>query len=345
MEVKSAAEKELIDGMPRDNRGFWQPERGTAPPNPLFTWPPKPGAALKWLFGMPGYLFPWHVIYMAIAILTWLYLQPALSRCVEFRADWILEMFVRNIAMLTVITSLWHLRFWSLKSQGFKYKYTKEWMAKGKRKFLGSSQLFDNVFWSLISGGIVWTAYEIAFIWAYANEIIPYLNPREHPIYFVLMLCSIQLWRLFHFYWVHRLLHWPPLYKAAHYLHHKNINIGPWSGMAMHPIEHIIYFSGVLIHWIIPSHPIHVLMNTQHAAFTPAQGHLGFETFEIKETKNVPGGSFFHQLHHRYFECNYGEQDLPFDHWFGTSHDGSPEAHSRMREKRKASHNIRTGTD
>ena len=44
----------LIDGMPRDKRGFWQPERGTAPPSPLFAWPPRPAEAFKWLFGFPG---------------------------------------------------------------------------------------------------------------------------------------------------------------------------------------------------------------------------------------------------------------------------------------------------
>ena len=32
--------------------------------------------------------------------------------------------------------------------------------------------------------------------------------------------------------------------------------------------------------------------------------------------------SFFHYLHHRYFECNYGNSKLPLDRWFGTFHDG-----------------------
>ncbi len=43
--------------------------------------------------------------------------------------------------------------------------------------------------------------------------------------------------------------------------------------------------------------------------------------------------NFFHYLHHRYFGCNYGDPTLPFDHWFGTDHDGSAEARARMTEK------------
>ena len=71
-------QRQPTDGMPRDARGFWQPERGTAPANPWFSWPLKPGQALKWLFGFPGYLYPWNLLYMGIAALTWLHFQPAL---------------------------------------------------------------------------------------------------------------------------------------------------------------------------------------------------------------------------------------------------------------------------
>ena len=49
---------------------------------------------------------------------------------------------------------------------------------------------------------------------------------------------------------MHRLLHWKPLYKHVHYLHHKNVNPNPWSGMAMHPVEIVIYLSvaGLLLY-------------------------------------------------------------------------------------------------
>ncbi len=336
MENVRAEKDGLSDGMPRDARGFWQPEHGTAPPNPLFTWPLKPLPILQWLY---HYLFPWNLIYMAIATLTWLYLQPDLARAATFRVDWILEIYVRNQVMLILIVSAWHIRLWATKAQGLQYKYTSDWMATGgKRQFLWGNQLRDNIFWSCVSGGTIWTAYEALMLWAYANDIIPYIDPRQQPVYFILLLCAIPLWRLFHFYWVHRLLHWPPLYKAGHYLHHKNINIGPWSGLAMHPLEHVLYYSCILIHWIVPSHPIHMLLNAQHASFTPAQGHVGFETMVVTGKAGIPAGSFFHQLHHRYFECNYGEPDIPFDAWFGTSHDGSPEAHAAMRAKRRAVH-------
>ena len=158
-------------------------------------------------------------------------------------------------------------------------------------------------------------------MWAYANGNIPYLEWTTHPVFFVLLFFLIPVWREFHFYWVHRFLHWKPLFKSVHYLHHLNVNPGPWSGLAMHPIECFGYFSCIMIHWIIPSHPLHMLFNAQLTALTPAGGHHGFEG-PILDRK-LPTGSYFHYLHHRYYQYNFGETLIPFDKWFGTFHDGS----------------------
>ena len=324
----------LIDGMPRDERGYWHPEEGTPPPSPLFAWPPKPLEAFKYLFSFPGYLFPWNMIFCGIAVVTYLYFQPALSRCVTLQPGWILEMFVRNLVLLVIFYSGLHYWYWSRKSQGRQYKFNTEWMETGKRKFLWRDQLLDNIFWCCCSGVPIWTAYEVLMMWAYANEMLPYINPQKHPVYFILLLVFMPIIRIFHFYWVHRLLHWPPLFKRVHYLHHKNINVGPWSGIAMHPIEHLVVFSSVLIHWIVPSHPIHMLMNAQDNVLPPALGHMGFQQLLLKGNLKVPASNGFHHLHHRFFECNYGEPRMPLDYWFGTYHDGSPEAHKVILKKK-----------
>merc|ERR1711934_617800 len=114
------------------------------------------------------------------------------------------------------------------------------------------------------------------------------------PAWSVTWLLLIPIWREFHFYWIHRMIHWKPLYRTVHYLHHKNVNPGPWSGLSMHPVEHMQYFSVVLIHLFVPSHPVHFFFNAQHTALTPASGHLGFHG-PFGEEKvpggGVPGGS------------------------------------------------------
>merc|ERR1711934_353252 len=115
------------------------------------------------------------------------------------------------------------------------------------------------------------------------------------PAWSVTWLLLIPIWREFHFYWTHRLIHWKPLYKTVHYLHHRNVNPGPWSGLSMHPVEHLFYFSVVLIHFVVPSHPLHFFFNGQHTALTPSAGHHGFEGPVAGDM--VPTGSYFHYLH------------------------------------------------
>ena len=315
----------------RDSRGEWQPEERPATA-PLWSWPPRPSAVLKWFLGYPGYVLPWSALFWLIAIATWLYTQPELSRMAEFRADWIAQIYLRNVGLLVLFAGGLHLRLYTFRGQGSKYKFNPKWLGKKNSTFLWGSQLRDNIFWSVASGCTIWTAYEALMMWAYAHGVIPYVNWETQPVTFAVVLVASLLWHEAHFYFTHRLTHWKPLYRSAHYVHHKNVNVGPWSGLAMHPIEHIIYFSSVLIFWIVPSHPIHTMFALQWAAVGPAPGHAGFDKIELKGKASVPG-DFFHYLHHRYFECNYGSTMLPFDRWFGSFHDGSPEAHARMQQR------------
>ncbi|MDE2739349.1 MAG: hypothetical protein OXH47_07460, partial [Paracoccaceae bacterium] len=46
----------------RDRRGHWKPFEKIEYA-PLFVWPIKPVKLIKWIFGFPGYLYPWNIIY------------------------------------------------------------------------------------------------------------------------------------------------------------------------------------------------------------------------------------------------------------------------------------------
>ena len=71
------------------------------------------------------------------------------------------------------------------------------------------------------------------------------------------------------------------------------MKVGPWSGLSMHPVEHVIYFSVVLIHLVVPSHPLHFIFNLQHTALSPIQGHSGYDQIELTKKTKVPHSSFF----------------------------------------------------
>jgi len=272
--------------------------------------------------GYPGYFAPWNLIYYATCAISHKYTTPALEVCKTFEIGWLSQLFLRNQLLLWIFAGGWHaVLYWPFRVNGMNKKYERKWPAKG-RKFLFGDQNYENVFMSCTSGVLIWTAYEALFLraWSLGRAKGMYLNIFERPRDFLLQLILIPFWREFHFYWIHRMIHWGPLYKFVHYLHHKNVNPGPWSGLSMHPVEHLFYFSVVAPHLWISGHPLHMFFNAQHTALTPAGGHHGFHGPVCDEM--VPTGSYFHYLHHRYFECNYGEATIPLDRWFGTFRDG-----------------------
>ena len=147
------------------------------------------------------------------------------------------------------------------------------------------------MFHSVVSGFTIWTSYEVITMWAFANNLIPFLSWEASPFWFIVLFLVIPIFRDAHFYLVHRLLHFKFLYKHVHSLHHKNIDIGPWSGLAMHPIEHLYYYSCIGPSLVILASPFAFMWNGVHLLISPAASHSGWEDhFQADQ---------YHYLHHR----------------------------------------------
>ena len=303
--------------------------------SPMFALPPNFGAILRWT------LRQWLVvtersILVVISLLSWLFFQPSLEVTATLSADWIAALYIRNLLLMVAVAGGLHLYFYSRKTQGDALRYDKRDLSDQKKIFSFKNQLADNMFWTLASGVTIWTLYEVLMFWAMGNGYAPVLYWSDNPIWFILLFLLTPIWISFHFYWVHRWLHWPPLYRLAHALHHRNTNVGPWSGLSMHPVEHVIFFSSILIHFILPSSPVHILFHMQHQSLTAATSHTGYEAMLINDKKHLALGTFHHQMHHRYFDCNYGNLEMPWDKWFGSFHDGTEESHDAFKQRRRA---------
>lgn len=303
----------------------------------IFKWPPQPGFLMRW-FARNWLVLSERVIMVLLAVAMWLWVYPSFDTAKTFEFGWVARTYAINLVLVFAIAGLLHWYFYIRRGQGKQLKFDHRDMARGNKLWNFSNQVHDNMFWSLGSGVALLTAFMVVTMWLMANGYAPTITPAGNPLWFVLSLVLLPIWSAFHFYWVHRLLHVPFLYRRVHSLHHRNVSIGPWSGFAMHPAEHFLYISSLCIHWVVPSDPILVIFHVIYLGPGAAMTHTGYEELLIRDKRRLALGTFYHQLHHRYYECNYGNQEMPWDRWFGTFHDGSPEATAETRARKKRMH-------
>ena len=79
--------------------------------------------------------------------------------------------------MLLVAGGL-HLYFYTFGRQGAERKFDPRGMGTNDRKFFARNQVWDNMLWTCASGVTIWTAYEAGFMWAYANDLLPFYHRR-----------------------------------------------------------------------------------------------------------------------------------------------------------------------
>ena len=328
--------KNLKANSEKANGWNYHPDLPLANPS-IFVWPPNPNFLLDWV--VTNWLsLSERVLLVITSILLWKFCYPSFNSAQTFSFGWIAQTYSVNfLTVLTVAGSL-HWYFYIYNGQERRLKFDPRGMGKNNKLWDFSNQVHDNIFWSLGSGVSQLTAFMVITMWLMANEISPTITVSANPIWFVLSLMILPIYSAFHFYWIHRLLHLPVLYKKFHYLHHRNVSVGPWSGFSMHPVEHFLYISSLCIHWLVPSDPILVIFHVLWLGPGAAMTHTGYENLLIKDKRRLALGTFYHQLHHRYYECNYGNQEMPWDRWFGTFHDGSNESTVQTRKRKVKLH-------
>ncbi|MEO0367872.1 MAG: sterol desaturase family protein [Pseudomonadota bacterium] len=291
----------------------------------------------------------WHpfntqFLFLPLALVVWFYFTPSLERAAEFRFDWMFEIWLRNMVLITAIVTPLHLWLHTFNKQEKDLRYDKADLGEKDKRFLFGDQLYDNVFLTLTSGVLFWTLWESFMLWAYANGVATLITFESNPIWFIALLLFIPYWAIFFFDLQHRIMHSEFLYKHVHSWHHKNGSTGPWSGLAMHPVEHFVLMMDNILYLIVASHPIHVIYNLMFHGIGAPTSHVGFESLKIGKHFRINMGDFYHQIHHRFFDINFGAERSPLDKWQDTFHDGTNEGHKRFLQRRKEIRRARAKT-
>ena len=137
---------------------------------------------------------------------------------------------------------------------------------------------------------------------------------------FAVSLVAFDTW----FYWMHRLLHWKPLYRVAHKWHHLAITPVVWSNNSDTLLDNLFLQS----YWLVAHlrFPVSPAILAAHKLYDQITGMIGHSGIEYGGTLCRPPSLLIsvthHDQHHRYFQCNYATHFTLWDRLLGTLHDG-----------------------
>ncbi|TIO06244.1 MAG: sterol desaturase family protein, partial [Mesorhizobium sp.] len=113
---------------------------------------------------------------------------------------WILRLFIVNCAALLIFFGAFELRLYIMRAQGNRFKYNGKWPSEQKSKaFFFENQNIDNMLRTFGTGMPIWTAIEVAILYAYANGYVPWLTFAEDPVYLFCLALVVPIIHETHF--------------------------------------------------------------------------------------------------------------------------------------------------
>lgn len=112
-------------------------------------------------------------------------------------------------------------------------------------------------------------------------------------------------------YYVHRSLHYKPLFRTIHRHHHVFVATTPWVVVAMHPVEFLMFQAVTFVPlFVIPTHVVSAVGVFIYIFVFNIIDHSG-----VRLRSRLPwqGPSMFHDDHHAHFHCNFGQHLMLWD--------------------------------
>ena len=181
------------------------------------------------------------------------------------------------------------------------------------------AQIRREIGWSLASAAFYGVpAGVVAWGWQNHGWTRIYTDVHAFPLWYLPV--SVLLYLLAHdawFYWTHRWMHVPALFRRMHAVHHASRPPTAWAAMSFHPLEAIT--GAVVIPALVFLLPIHVGALGLVLAIMTVMGvtnHMGWEIWP-RWVWQGPLGAWLitashHQRHHERYASNFG---LYFRHW------------------------------
>lgn len=186
------------------------------------------------------------------------------------------------------------------------------------RKEYRKGQLGTEIRWSVITGLLfALVGAGTVVLWQKGATLV-YADPLRYGLWY--LPASLVVSMLLHetyYYWLHRWMHQPRVFRIVHKVHHDSRITSPFTAFSFHPLEgflQAIFFPLLLM--ILPLHYDVIIVQLVIMTFSSVINHLDIELYPKGFSRNALGrwliGATHHSLHHTQFKFNFG---LYFTFW------------------------------
>jgi ring-1,2-phenylacetyl-CoA epoxidase subunit PaaE len=152
----------------------------------------------------------------------------------------------------------------------------------------------------------------------------------------IIILLASDSW----FYWTHRWLHHPKIYKYIHAVHHKSLDTTPYTTFSFHPIEGVLNTVWVLPMVMIMPVSLFALGIVQVLGmFNNIKSHFGYELYPKFFANVFPFNqlitSTHHNIHHTRYNGNYALMIRFWDVVCGTEINNTQEVFEEINDRKK----------
>ncbi len=194
--------------------------------------------------------------------------------------------------------------------------------AGARAQRLRPGQLGEELLLSALSI-VIFAAQAAALVWLLRHGWLV-IDWHRSPWHLLWELPLLYLWNDLHFFVIHRVLHWKPLYRHVHIWHHRSVITTPFSAYSFHPLESFLLGSVMPLALVLHAFsPWALLGLTIMSLLLNVGGHLPHEQIRDSFALLRPH-SRYHNRHHREFHTHFAFSLVWLDRWLGGSQAKKP---------------------
>ena len=233
---------------------------------------------------------------------------------------------VNFLITTTVLFGIIFLRY--VLMSGLYHQVFYRWLGRRKphrvmHEVPGTRQVLKEIGWSALSS-VAFAVFFVAMmvLWDRGYTRV-YIDPRDYPLWYLPV--SLAVYMFVHetyYYWLHRWMHRPKVFKRIHKVHHDSFKTSSYTSFSFHPIESILQAIVIpILLFFIPINVFVLLVLLLVMTVSAIINHAAVEVYPAGFRKHFARwviGSAHHDLHHKQVRYNFGLYFTVWDRWMKT---------------------------